>query len=77
LQEQETLAGGVCFRLRYETRFANACFSPQQGNLPPAAFYLINEQMEGGELGCAPDQDRANDGWIVCCRHGCPCLSRA
>jgi len=76
LQEQETLAGGVRFRLNYETRFANACFSTQQGNLSPAAFYLINEQVEGGELGSAPDQDRTNDGWIECCRHGCPCLSR-
>src|SRR5258708_2055124 len=64
LQQQKALAGGVGFHLRDQARFANARFPAEQGNLPPAAFRLLNEQVEGGELGCAPDQDRANDGYI-------------
>jgi len=61
LQQQKALSLGVGFHLRNQARFANARFPAKQGDLPPATFRLLKKQVEGGELGCTPDQDGAND----------------
>jgi len=61
LQGQKALSLGVGFHLRNQARFANACLTAKQGNLPAAAFRLVKKLVEGGEFGGAPDQDRAND----------------
>jgi hypothetical protein len=61
LEQQKSLTGGGGFHLRDQARFANASFPTQQGNVPTAAFRLLKQPAESGELGCAPDQHRAND----------------
>src|SRR5215469_644715 len=55
LQEQEVMGRGVGFRLGHQPRFANACLTAEQGHMPSPAFCLINELVEGGQIGCAPD----------------------
>ena len=51
----------VGLRLRDQARFANPCLTANQGNLPLTSLRLVNEHMKGCQVGCAANQDRAND----------------
>jgi len=61
LEQQKTLTGGGGFHLSDQARFANASLPADQGHVPAAAFRLLNQQVESGEFGSAPDQHRANN----------------
>jgi hypothetical protein len=55
LQQPKVLRGGLGFDLGHQLRFANASPTAEQCRMPSAAFHLINELVEGGQIGCAPD----------------------
>src|SRR6266581_3394849 len=61
LQEEEALSSRVGLRFGHQARFADPRFAGKQDNLPRAAPRSINEQAQCRELGCASNQDRAND----------------
>jgi len=52
---QKVVRGGLGFDLGHQPRFANASLTAEQCHMPSAAFHLINELVEGGQIGCAPD----------------------
>jgi hypothetical protein len=55
LQQPKVVRGSLGFDLSHQPRFANASLSAEQCHLPSAAFHLINELVEGGQIACAPD----------------------
>jgi len=52
---QEGLSRGIGFRPGHQPGFANPYFAADQSHLPSPTFCLINELVEGGQIGCAPD----------------------
>src|SRR5712692_5639515 len=64
LQEQEALVGSVGFRLRDQARFADACLTTNQSNLPLTSLRLVNEHIKGCQVSCTANQDWAND-WLI------------
>jgi len=57
------------FDLSHQARFANACLPGKQDHLSRTTFRSIDEQAESGEIGCAPDDNWANNWWIEYYRH--------
>jgi hypothetical protein len=61
---RENLCGSIGFCLGHQARFANACFTGQQGDLPLTTERLIDQCMKGREVTDAVNEYRA-DNWFM------------
>src|SRR6266487_5447591 len=69
LEESEALCNSIRFSLSDQARFTNPCLPTNQGHLPLTSFRLVNECMNGCQVGCATNQDRAPDWGTEECLH--------
>ena len=74
LEQEKILRGSRGFGLGHQARFADACFTGQQGNLPLTIVRLIDQRVERGEFIDTVNEDRADNWFMKRCLHDIHCL---
>ncbi len=64
LEQEKILRGSRGFGLGHQARFADPCFTRQQGDLPSATLRLIDQLLERGEVVDAVNKYWA-DNWLM------------
>ena len=69
LHQQKVLSGRIRLHLCRQPRFAHACFTRQQDDLPSSTLRLLDQCLKCGEVTDAVNEDRADHWLLVECRH--------